>query len=172
MADWDRELQPTDANADTGEGREQLCVAAVRHARLILPILALGSLIFAAIVLILHAVNGPMLQTNTQVPQLLGVVSVALLSGGVVAGMILTRNLTTRAQRGEDVPVERALGALIASAALVQGPALLAAVAALLGGLPYLLITLVGCALLLVQWIGCARRLREMTGTEDDYRLR
>jgi hypothetical protein len=165
----DRQTQTPDATADARVRRLENAIA---QARLLLPILAVGSLIFSAIVLAVNAKTGPMYQGNPSVPTMLGALSAILLSVAIVIGAAMSRSLITRARNGEQVPIERVSGVVITSAALIEGPTLLAAVTALLGGLPYLFITLFGCAMLLVQWMRCADRMREMAGLPTEYTLR
>ncbi len=129
--------------------------------------MATGVLGFAAIALGMNATRGPLLGTSHALPQILAGLAMALLVGGVGVGVILARRLDAKSRNLEQVQIEQITGAVLAFAALVEGPSLLAAVAALLGGVPYLLITVLGSAVLLVQWIRLPDRMREMGGLSE-----
>lgn len=158
-------MQVPEAKADTG--RSEDLSRAIGQARMILAILATGSLVFAAIVLGLNATRGPILGAGQILPQILAGLALVLLTVGVCIGVVLTRRLDARARNQEEVSIEQITGSVVVSAALVEGPSLLATVAALLGGVPYLLITLVGAAALLVQWLRLPDRMRDMAGLTE-----
>lgn len=135
-------------------------------------VLAIALLLFGGVVAGVSASLGPMVPGAPVMVQGLAALAALMLPIGMLVGFIMGRGLAARVRRGEELPIERISGAVILSAALVEGPSLLAAVAALLGGLPYLLITLVGCALLIVQWIRIPDRMRDLAGLGATYTWR
>lgn len=155
------QTQITEEAADSRTGQIE---AAIRQARLVVGAMALGVLTFAAIVLGLSASRGPLMGANQSLPLVLGAISVLLMVLNLVIGLVIVRRVDAKARRGEVVVTSQVSGAVLTFAALIQAPTLLAAVAALLGGPPYLLIALVGSAILLAQWIRLPDRMRDMAG--------
>lgn len=154
----------TQITEQAADSRAEQIEGAIRQARLIVGAMAIGALTFAAIVLGMSASRGPLIGANQSLPMILGAVSLVLMVLNLVIGLVIARGVDAKARRGELVATSQVLGAVITFAALIQAPTLLAAVAALLGGPPYLLITLVGSAILLAQWIRVPDRVRDMAG--------
>ncbi|MCC6908584.1 MAG: hypothetical protein IT430_11620 [Phycisphaerales bacterium] len=154
----------TQITEDAADSRTGQIEAAIRQARLVVGAMALGALTFAAIVLGLSASRGPLMGANQSLPVFLGAISVLVMVLNLVIGLVIVRRVDAKARRGEVVVTSQVSGAVLTFAALIQAPTLLAAVAALLGGPPYLLIALVGSAILLAQWIRLPDRMRDMAG--------
>jgi len=157
---------------DNVDARSESLNAATTQARLITIVLVIGLLLFAGVVAGVNSALGPLAPgASIMVPMLAAIAGLMLLIG-LLAGVIMGRSLNARVRRGEEIPIERISSVVILQAALIEGPSLLAAVTALLGGLPYLLITLIGCALLIVRWMGLSDRMRDMAGLGATYTWR
>lgn len=130
---------------------------------------ALAPAIFGVIVLTMNAASGPIAGANSTIGQVLGGVAAVLLLVNAVIGAFRWRMLAGERDRdrGEAPTPARLTSAVIMRGALVEGPALLAAVAALLGGSVYLFVTLAGCALLVIMWVRLPDSLRNMVGAFD-----
>lgn len=135
--------------------------------RLLVGCFALAPAIFGVIVLAMNAASGPIAGANAMIGQILGGVAAVLLLVNAVIGAVRWRLLAGERDRGEAPSPARVTSAVIVRGALVEGPALLGAVAALLGGSAYLFVTLAGCALLVIMWVRMPDDLRNMVGALD-----
>lgn len=156
--------QPTESS---GRTEPKTIEQAISLCRLLVGCFALAPGLFGVIVLAMNTASGPIAGANTMIGQVLGGVSAVLLLVNAVIGSIRWRMLAGERDRGEVPSPARVTSAVIVRGALVEGPALLGAVAALLGGSAYLFVTLAGCALLVIMWVRMPDDLRNMVGALD-----
>lgn len=151
--------------SDAGPTRESVADA-IRTGRLLVGAMLVGTLVFALVVAVLSATSRPVLGTGSPVGPVLGGVASVLLVFGVVAGWMMAGRLSAEARDGRPPISGRLLGLVITRAALVEGPALMGAVTALLCGPVYLLITAGGAGLLAALWVTLPGSLRDLAGEE------
>ncbi len=132
--------------------------------RMLVGCFALAPAIFGVIVLSMNSGRGMTSAGGPLIAQILAGAAVVLLLLGVIIGALRWRALANERRCGQTPSPERLTGAVILRGAMLEGPALLGGVAALLGGSPYLFITLAGCALLAIMWVRLPDQLREMVG--------
>lgn len=150
--------------SDQSVESSQPSAAVVRTARLLVAALAGGTMLFAVVVLWINNATGPRPAPSSSVGALIGGVAAILLVVGVIVGWVLARRVAVEANAGRVVQNSRLLGIVVARAALIEGPALLGAIAALLAGPPYLLTTFVGAGLLAALWVTLPGSLRDLSG--------
>jgi len=156
--------QVFDQSGDDGGGPR---LDPVVQCRVIVGAFVVGLLLFAGVVLVMTAMAGPLIAPHDLVGQVLAVVAALALLAGFLIGAMMQSGLVQRRKRGETLPAQEVINAVILRAALIEGPALMAAIAAMLSGAPYLLITAVGCAGLIVMWLQLPERLRALLGEPD-----
>ncbi len=157
---------------DKTDARSQDLAQAISQARILVAAMIVGLLLFAGVVVGVNAATGPLVPGPSIMAQVLAAIAGLMLLIGLLAGVIMGRSLKARVRRGEEIPIGRISGLVILRVALIEAPSLFAAITALLGGLPYLLVTLIGCALLIVQWMGLSDRMRNMAGLGATYTWR
>lgn len=118
---------------DNDEARAESLEKAIAGARVFVGACAFALLLFAGVVAGVSAAMKPALTGSTLVAVAGGIGGVGLLVG-VIVGIVIGRRVQSKVRLGEQVSVERINAVVILSAALVEGPALMAVVAGLCSG--------------------------------------
>ncbi len=127
-------------------------LASLRHARIVHGSLLAGIAVFGVVAGAIVARNGAV-APSLALGQLAWLLPLGLLAGLVPVGAILRRNAISKARRDPPQALQQFLTSTIATAAIIEGPTLLAGVLHLLTGDPRsLLVCGGGLVLLLLRW--------------------